>query len=64
MQHTRFKINNFFYLLGIAIVNAFFYNESGLDGMSGRHSIWRRWGRYREQGNKNVLFKALFVNSF
>jgi hypothetical protein len=28
--------------------NVFLYNNSGLDGTRGRHSIWRRWGRYQE----------------
>lgn len=27
-------------------VSAFYYNENRLDGMRGRHSIWRRWGQY------------------
>lgn len=27
-------------------VSAFYYNEIRLDGMRGRHSIWRRWGQY------------------
>ncbi|WP_343929653.1 hypothetical protein [Peribacillus frigoritolerans] len=30
-------------------VSAFFYDDNRLDGMRGRHSIWRRWGQYPEQ---------------
>lgn len=45
-DHKGFEIC---FLVIIGNVSAFCYNENGLDGMCGCHSIWRRWGRYRER---------------
>ncbi len=43
-------------LLIIEYVSAFYYNDNGLDGMCGRHSIWRRWGRYQGEGLDDMSF--------
>lgn len=44
------------FLLNFENVSVFYYNDNGLDGMCGRHSIWRRWGRYQEQGIEEMSF--------
>ncbi|WP_221408395.1 hypothetical protein, partial [Peribacillus simplex] len=38
------------------IVSAFFYDGNRLDGMRGRHSIWRRWGQYPEQYIEEIAY--------
>jgi hypothetical protein len=42
-------------ILMFGFENVFLYNNSGLDGTRGRHSIWRRWGRYQEHEKGNHL---------
>src|SRR3954447_17324860 len=49
------------FLLIFENVNVFYYNDNGLDGTRGRHSIWRRWGRYQEDGLDKTAF--LFVKT-
>jgi hypothetical protein len=44
------------FLLIFENVSVFYYNDNGLDGMCGCHSIWRRWGRYQGEGLEEMSF--------
>ena len=71
LQTTSKKYNNkgiSFYvetyvLLIFENVSVFRYNINGLDGMRGRHSIWRRWGRYQGRVLIYLFVKTILFTS-